>query len=64
MTSAELIAWRNRHFGRRGTPRAAEALALSLDGLRAQLTGKRPVSRQTERIVELYDRLAAPEPKA
>jgi hypothetical protein len=54
MTSIELRAW----IKRQGLSHqaAAQILALSLDGLRNNLYGRRPIGAQTARIIELFDR--------
>jgi hypothetical protein len=47
-----------RRLGRLGLPRreAAAALGLSLDGLFHQLRGDRPISRQTELLLDCLER--------
>lgn len=58
MTRDELRAWRNRHFGlRNANGLAAEVLGLTLSAFKKQLYGQNPVSSQTSRIAELYDKL-------
>lgn len=59
MTGPELKAW----VKRRGLSHeeAAKLLRLSVDGLRKNLYGLRPISEQTARIVELNDQLEGKE---
>jgi hypothetical protein len=59
MTATELRAWIKRR--RLSHEEAAQLLGLSLDGLRNNLYARRPVSAQTERIVQLLDELAVHE---
>lgn len=55
MTAAELRAWiRREGLSHRA---AAELLGMSLDGLRSNLYGRRPIGARTQRIVELSTEL-------
>jgi hypothetical protein len=56
MTAADLRAWIKRR--RLSHEEAARLLGLSLDGLRNNLYGRRPIGAQTARIVQLLDELA------
>lgn len=63
VSSADLLAWRDRHFGKDApggraygaNRRAADALGLPLRTFLKQLYGVSPVSRQTQVICEQFD---------
>lgn len=61
MTKDELLAWRNRHFGKwRANAKAANALGISKRTLEAMLGGQREVSKPVEIICRQRDELAQP----
>lgn len=53
-TAADLNDWIDRHEFT--GPQAATVLGLSLDGLKKNRSGARPLSRQTELLMEYFDR--------